>query len=81
MVYDNWPSAYNLRDVVESKILLDVKNGKRAGPFNSPPFINFVGSGALNKKHSSKMRLIQDLSWSPKLSVNEFMFAAIYFRR
>ena len=50
----------------------DVKFGKKAVPFQHPPFNTFVGSpmGAFSKR-SGKIRLIHDLSWPPGESVND----------
>jgi hypothetical protein len=74
-VHKNWPSVYSLRNDVEASIIYDVNRGRKAGPFKSQPFINFVGSpmGAFVKKRSNKVRVIHDLSWPPQSSVNEFI--------
>ena len=74
--HDNWPSAYKYKDAVTASIEKDVSMGRKAGPFDHPPFTNFVGSpmGAFQKKkRSDKYRIIHDLSWPPGHSVNDFI--------
>jgi len=64
---DNLKSASELSSQV--KIMEDMRKettlGRRAGPFTAPPFPNLVCSpiGAVNKKHSTKLRVIHHLSW------------------
>ena len=74
-LHDNWPSSVKHYDAVQSSINKDVRLGVKVGPFDQPPFINFVGSpmGAYQKRHSSKYRVIHDLSWPPGGSINDFI--------
>jgi len=83
-------SARNLREAqtersdhdpqVSLKILQDIKHEvemeRKAGPFVEPPFHNLVVSplGAVPKKNSFKLRVIQHLSWPRRgggISVND----------
>ena len=68
----NWPSIERFSSEISRIINNDVKLGRKAGPFQHPPFNTFVGSpmGAFSKR-SGKMRLIHDLSWPPGESVND----------
>ena len=79
-LHDNWPSAYRNWKEVQASIQKDIDLGIKAGPFSQPPFTNFVGSpmGAYKKKHSSKFRVIHDLSWPPGGSVNDYIDADDY---
>ena len=72
-IHNNWPSVYLFSEAVYESIQKDILKGRKLGPFSSPPLENFVGSpmGAFKKKHSSKIRVIHDLSWPPGQSVNE----------
>ena len=73
-VHDNWPSVSKYNQAVSKVLTNDVVRGRKAGPFATPPFKNFVGSpmGAFPKKHSpDKYRVIHDLSWPPGASINE----------
>ena len=71
---DNWPSSTQHADEVSSIIRKNVELGRVAGPFSSPPFADFRCSplGAVPKK-SGGIRIINDLSWPPTKSVNEFI--------
>ena len=64
-VCKNWPSVEKYADAVEQNIHKDLSLGRKLGPFAAPPFRNFVGSpmGAFEKRSSSKIRIIHDLSW------------------
>ena len=57
---------------MQESLLYDVNRGTKAGPFPVPPFHHFVGSpmGAFIRKHSSKLRVVHDLSWPPGSSIN-----------
>jgi hypothetical protein len=72
-VYPNWKSLHINPDEVEKCINHDLEKKWKVGPFDSPPFTNFVGSpmGAVIKP--SKTRIIHDLSWPPGLAVNTFI--------
>ena len=73
--HPNWPSFSLHQEAAEKAISRDIANGAKAGPFSEPPFREFVGSpmGAFLKRHSSKVRVIHDLSFPPDLSVNDFI--------
>ena len=71
---NNWPSAIKYSSAVSDSISKDLAKGRKAGPFEVPPFSTFVGSpmGAFLKKRSNnKYRVIHDLSWPPGQSVND----------
>ena len=71
---NNWPSAIKYSSAVSDSINKDLAKGRKAGPFEVPPFSTFVGSpmGAFLKKRSNnKYRVIHDLSWPPGQSVND----------
>ena len=72
IISPNWPSALEYRDQVTRIIEDDLDAGRLYGPFRDPPFDCFIVSplGAFPKKGSSKVRLIHDLSFPTKGSVN-----------
>jgi hypothetical protein len=74
-VHPNWPSAKKFETKVKEVIANDLVLGRSAGQFPVAPFVHFRGSplGAFEKKRSRKIRLIQDLSWPPGNSVNDFI--------
>ena len=61
--------------VVSKYLATEVVLGRKAGPFNQPPFLTYIGSlmGVVIKKclDSVKHCIIHDLSWPPKDSVND----------
>ena len=69
----NWKSTETFRDDVKKNIVKDVELGRKSGPFEHPPFRDFIGSpmGAFKKKRSAKVRVIHDLSWPPNEGVNQ----------
>ena len=71
----NWPSALEHRDQVSKIIADDLGAGRLLGPFEAPPFDNYIISplGAFTKKNSSKVRLIHDLSFPKVGSVNSLI--------
>jgi hypothetical protein len=73
-VCDNWKTADVFKDDVVKSIANDVKLGMKIGPFQAPPMENYVGSpmGVFEKTRSGrrKVRIIHDLSWPPKESIN-----------
>ena len=75
IVSANWPSAIEHRDQVSKIISDDLGAGRLHGPFEAPPFDNFIVSplGAFKKKGSNKIRLIHDLSFPVKGSVNSLI--------
>ncbi len=72
IVSDNWPSSVNNHDKVSEAIQAHIVKGRVAGPWAYPPFDNFVSSllGAVPKKNSTKVRVIQDLFFPPTSGVN-----------
>ena len=75
VISPNWPSAFEHRDKVSEIIRDDLEAGRLYGPFSEPPFQNFIVSplGAFTKRNSSKIRLIHDLSFPHKKSVNDLI--------
>ena len=70
--HPNWPSTSKFAAEVQASIDSDLQKGRKAGPWPFPPFKDFVGSplGAFQKRRSTKVRTIHDLSWPPAASVN-----------
>lgn len=68
----NWPSASFYSEKVSEVIEKDLSCGRLAGPFSVSPFENFIVSplGAFPKKNSTKIRVIHDLSYPVRGSVN-----------
>ena len=68
--------------VVSKYLANEVALGRKAGPFNQPPFSTCIGSlmGIVIKKHSDsvKYRIIHDLSWPPRDSVNDHINPDLY---
>ena len=60
-------------EVVRKKILKEVREGRVAGPFASPPFVNFRISplGIVPKKEPNAYRLIHHLSFPAGSSLND----------
>ena len=75
IVSANWPSAMEHREQVSKIISDDLSAGRLLGPFEAPPFDNFIVSplGAFKKRGSNKIRLIHDLSFPSKGSVNSLI--------
>ena len=75
----NWPSASKFNVELAKNIANEVKLGRKCGPFDKPPFNNYVASpmGAY-QKHSGKVRIIQDLSWPPGKSINDYISSEDY---
>ena len=69
----NHPSASVHRDIVAKKLTNELSFGRIAGPFSSPPFVNFQSSplGVVPKKECNAFRLIHDLSYPRGNSINE----------
>ncbi|KAF5387550.1 hypothetical protein D9757_006561 [Collybiopsis confluens] len=70
----NLLSAHEHPEFVDTSLADMVAKGHLAGPFDSPPLANFRCSpvGVVSKKHnSSKLRLINHLSWPHGSSVND----------
>jgi hypothetical protein len=74
-VCKNWNSCVKYKDAVQDIIATDVIKGRKSGPFSRPPVKYFVGSpmGAFQKRRSTKIRVINDLSWPPGEVVNDFI--------
>ena len=70
--YTNHKTIFNNLTVAQSKINKELELGRIAGPFDSPPFRNFIVSplGLVPKKNSGEYRLIHDLSFPKGDSVN-----------
>ena len=68
----NWPSAREYSTKVSEVIDNDLKLGRLYGPFDSPPFSDYVISplGAFLKRDGVKVRVIHDLSYPHGKSVN-----------
>ena len=68
----NLVSAFQHPDIVDSKIQKELDADRLAGPFDSPPFLNFRVSplGVVPKKIHGEFRLIHHLSYPHGLSVN-----------
>ena len=71
----NWPSALEHREQVTKIIEDDLGAGRLHGPFEAPPFDKCIVSplGAFKKRGSNKIRLIHDLSYPSKGSVNSLI--------
>lgn len=72
----NLPTAIEKPDIVSSNLATEVALGRTAGPFDSPPFINFQVSpiGLVPKKHSDKFRTIFHLSF-PKSGISSINYS------
>ena len=66
-------SALQHPNVVSAKLIQEVKAGRIAGPFDTPPFKNFCVSplGVVPKKTPGEFRLIHHLSFPNGTSVND----------
>ena len=69
----NLLSALQHPNVVSAKLTQEVKAGRIAGPFDTPPFENFCVSplGVVPKKTPGEFRLIHHLSFPKGGSVND----------
>lgn len=68
----NLPILPEHESFVDAEIKKEVDAGRRIGPFDTPPFHNFIVSpiGVVTKRLSSKLRMIHHLSWPRHLSAN-----------
>ena len=75
VVSGNWPSVLEHREQVSKIIQDDLDAGRLHGPFTNPPFDSYIISplGAFKKRGSQKIRLIHDLSFPNKGSVNSLI--------
>ena len=75
-ICNNWKSAHEYANEVESFIHTHLERGAIIGPLHDLP-AGYRASplGAFKKKRSSKVRVIHDLSWPPGGSVNDFINA------
>ena len=68
--------------MVRDYLATEVALGRKAGPFNQPPFTTYIGllMGVVIKKCSDsvKYRIIHDLSWPPGDSVNDHIDPDLY---
>ena len=71
--FRNLPSADQNPLAVEEKLKKELALGHLAGPFPSPPFVNFCISplGVVPKKTPGEYRLIHHLSFPKGLSIND----------
>ena len=78
----NWKSVVDNGSMVSDYLTTEVALGRKAGPFNQPPFSTYVGSpmGVVIKKHldSVKYHIIHDLSWPPRDSANDHINPDLY---
>lgn len=68
----NWPSATEFAPQITKVLEADLAHGRILGPFDSPPFKNYIVSplGAFLKRDGVKARVIHDLSYPASDSVN-----------
>lgn len=82
LISSNHFSAISNPEPVATELERELSLNRKAGPFLTPPFSNFVGSpmGAIPKKHSQpvKWRIINDLSWPAGQSINDFIPKDLY---
>ena len=71
----NHPSVSHHKDVVERKLAKELALGRIAGPFLSPPFVNYQSSplGIVPKKEPNDFRIIHDLSYPDRNSINDYI--------
>ena len=78
----NWKSALDNGSVVRDYLTAEVALGRKAGPFNQPPFATYVRllMGIVIKKCSDAVKycIIHDLSWPPRDSVNDHIDPDLY---
>ena len=72
---NNHPSVSHHKDVVERKLAKELALGRIAGPFLSPPFVNYQSSphGIVPKKEPNESRIIHDLSYPDGNSINDYI--------
>lgn len=72
LTYHNHPSALQNSSAVDLKLSKELEKGRIAGPFNDPPFLDFVVSPLMlvPKRDSADFRIIHDLSYPKDNSVN-----------
>ena len=75
IISHNWPSALEHSSQVSKIISEDLAAGRLHGPFEAPPYSECIVSplGAFTKRGSTKVRLIHDLSYPQKGSVNSLI--------
>ena len=75
----NLSSSLHHRDFVDTHLATSVSAGQTAGPFNQPPFRDFVCSGVgVVPKKSGKLRLIHHLSAPRGTSINDGIPKELY---
>ena len=75
MLNSNHPSAGKNSEVVDLMLQKEIEMQRIVGPFETPPFRNFVCSplACIEKKETGKFRLIHNLSFPKCNSVNSFI--------
>lgn len=70
---NNSRSVLIRKDIVKSKLEAGISLGRIAGPFSDPPFVNFRLSplSLVPKKEPNSFRLIHNLSYPDKFSLND----------
>ena len=68
----NLQSAFQHPEAISEKLSKEISKGRIAGPYNSPPFEQFVVSplGVVPKKTPGQFRMIHHESYPPGQSVN-----------
>ena len=78
----DWKSTVDNGSVVSEYLTTEVTLGRKAGSFNQPPFLTYVGlpKGIVIKKCSDSVKycIIHDLSWPPRDSVNDHIDPDLY---
>ena len=82
--HNNHASAIRNSSVTDMKIQKEMDKGHLGGPFDSPPFDNFIISpiGLVPKKEPNSFRLIHDLSFPDKNGLNSCTpreFTAVHY--
>ena len=77
IISKNWPSSALHKAQVNEVIAKDLAAGRLHGPFDIPPYSHYIVSplGAFPKRDSTKIRVIHDLSFPVKGSVNSLINA------
>ena len=73
--YKNHQSVLKNPDIVSNMLNKELKKGRIAGPFSSPPFPNFRVSplGLVPKNEAGKYRIIHNISYPDECTINDFI--------